>query len=211
MSDTLAHTRTNDWMATYTGKKFSPLVPVVADIDIRDIAHSLSLICRYGGHIDRFYSVAEHCVLMSRVVEPHAALYALLHDATEAYVGDMVRPLKRSMAQYRMVEEGVWKAIVRRFALPSPTVSHQVTDADNAILLNERDTLMPRAPRPWHQDGRYKPLDIVIEGWSPKEAEAKYLTAFQDLYRVPEHLEPWQDAVHPLLADLDVASEATHA
>jgi hypothetical protein len=88
--------RRGDWMQTFTGRAFYPLDPRPEDIDPVDIAHALSLICRYGGHSSRFYSVAEHCVLMSHAVAPEHALWALLHDATEAYLGDMIRPLKRS-------------------------------------------------------------------------------------------------------------------
>src|SRR5689334_2642685 len=106
-----------DWMQTFTGRRFYPLSPRPGEIDPADIAHALSLLCRYGGHVDRFYSVAEHCVLMSQAVAPEDALAALLHDATEAYVVDVPRPLKRQLAGYREIEEQVWFAIAYRFRL----------------------------------------------------------------------------------------------
>ena len=108
-----------DWMQTYTGVRFYPMDPRPEELDIRDIAHALSLICRYGGHVDRFYSVAEHCVLMSQCVPEEHALWALLHDASEAYVGDMVRPLKRQLPEYEAAEGRVIAAIVERVGLPS--------------------------------------------------------------------------------------------
>src|SRR5690242_11754504 len=88
--------RRGDWMQTYTGRRFWPLDPRVDDIDIGDIAHHLSLVCRFAGACREFYSVAQHCVGVSYVCDPKDALWGLLHDAAEAYVGDMVRPLKRS-------------------------------------------------------------------------------------------------------------------
>jgi hypothetical protein len=106
-----------DWMQTYTGRAFWPLAPQADDIDPADIAHALSMLCRYGGHVERFYSVAEHCVLMSYAVPPGYALWALLHDATEAYMGDMVRPLKRSMPEYQAAEARLSAVICDRFGL----------------------------------------------------------------------------------------------
>src|SRR5438093_1391342 len=106
-----------DWMQTYSGAKFYPMHPRAEDVDPIDIAHSLSLLCRYNGHLDRFYSVGEHCVLMSQAVGPENALWALLHDATEAYVGDMVRPLKLQQPSFVEAEDRVMAAICERFGL----------------------------------------------------------------------------------------------
>ncbi|MDI1288693.1 MAG: hypothetical protein PSX37_01920 [bacterium] len=97
--------RIGDWMNTFTGQKFYPLDPRADEVHAPDIAKALSQICRYGGHTSQHYSVAEHCVLMSLAVAPEHALFALLHDATEAYVGDMVRPLKQALPEYRAIED----------------------------------------------------------------------------------------------------------
>jgi hypothetical protein len=174
-----------DWMQTYTGRKFYPLAPRPEDIHPRDIAHALSLLCRYNGHVDRFYSVAEHCVLMSRAVAPEHALAALLHDATEAYVGDMIRPLKQSMPDYVRAEDLVMVQIARRFALPLHTLGYsmptEVKDADNRILLTERAALMSAvAPGRWGVDG-LEPLDVTIHGWEPIDAECQYLARLSEL------------------------------
>lgn len=171
------------WMQTYTGKQFFPLTPLPEDIDPLDIAHSLALQCRYNGHVDRFYSVAEHCVLMSESVPPAHALWALLHDAAEAYIGDMVRPLKIHMAEFRAVEDGILRAIVERFELSPATMPTTVKAADNRILLTERDALMTRhaPPGSWSVDG-LKPLPVRITGWDPAYAQMRYTERLHELW-----------------------------
>lgn len=161
-----------DWMQLYSGKRFYPMDPRPEDIDPRDIAHALSLLCRYGGHIHRFYSVAEHCVLMSRIVAPEHALAALLHDATEAYVVDVPRPLKRYLADYQAVEATVWAAVCDHFGLDTE-LPPEVKDADTRILLNETALLMP-GTADWAVAMGVEPLDVIVTGWEPYLAEAEY-------------------------------------
>lgn len=172
-----------DWMQTYTGGRFYPIDPRPEDIDPADIAHALSLLCRYGGHVDRFYSVAEHCVLMSRAVAPENALAALLHDATEAYVVDVPRPLKRYLRDYGPIEDLAWYAISARFGV-SVVIPSEVHAADSRILLTERAALMPRAGR-WSQDDIYEPLPVQIYGWMPDVAEKRYLSRLAELEAQP--------------------------
>jgi hypothetical protein len=169
-----------DWMQTYTGRQFWPMDPNPTDVDPLDIAHALSLLCRYNGHVDRFYSVAEHCVLMSHAVPAEDALWALLHDATEAYVGDMIRPLKHSMPDYRAAEDRVMFVIAHRFGLTSTTMPDSVKDADNRILLTERDRLMDRHGPKWDVDG-LEPLPVEVQGWDPMWAEARYIDRLLEL------------------------------
>jgi hypothetical protein len=174
-------TRRGDWMQTFTGRAFYPLDPRPSEIDPLDIAHALSLICRFGGHVDRFYSVAEHCVLMSYAVAPEHALWALLHDATEAYVGDMVRPLKRSMPAYCEAEDRLMQVICDRFGIGHECPA-EVKAADNRILLDERFAVLGPHPKPWHQDlERLQPLGVRIEGWHPRQAEDRYLIRLDQL------------------------------
>lgn len=179
-----------DWMQTFTGKRFYPLDPRPEDIDPRDIAHALSLLCRYNGHIDRFYSVAEHCILMSYAMPTaELALEALLHDGSEAYCGDMVRPLKHTpeMTAYRVAEDRVMNALAIRFGLPVDEngVHHkspEVKDADTRILLTERTALMSnhKPSDRWSVDGM-EALDVPIHGWNPAEAERAYLARLSKL------------------------------
>ena len=179
MNEDRARIERGDWMQTYSGGRFYPLDPQPGEIDRGDIAHALSLLCRYGGHVDRFYSVAEHCVLMSQFVEPEHALATLLHDATEAFVVDVPRPLKRVLRDYGAIEAAVWNAICQKFRIAAD-LPESVKDADNRILLTERTALMPRAER-WSQDDEYSPLPVTIQCWSPSVAERAYAARLSEL------------------------------
>lgn len=131
-----------DWMQTYTGARFYPLEPDAELIRIADIAHALSNICRFGGHSARFYSVAEHSVLLSREFFAgwHYKLVALLHDAAEAYLGDVPRPLKYlpEYAFYREAEDRLQAMILDKFCkFDWRSVITTVNDADSDILAHE--------------------------------------------------------------------------
>lgn len=170
--------RIGNWMQTYRGGQFWPLDLRPEDVFIEDIAHSLSMICRYGGHCERFYSVAEHSVLVSRVVPPELALIGLLHDATEAYVGDVIRPLKPALSGYAQIEHQVWLAVASRFGLPG-SMPNEIKAADNAVLLAEQLVLMKDAPAPWCVGG--EPAKVEVRGLVPGEAESEFLDRFAEL------------------------------
>jgi uncharacterized protein len=177
-------TRVGSWMQTFTGRTFYPLAPRSEDIDPIDIAHALGLLCRYGGHVKRFYSVAEHCVLLSHVVKPENALHALLHDATEAYVGDMVRPLKQSMPNFQAIEYGVWIAIADFFEIDRQ-IPDEVMEADTRILLNEREVLMCTPPEPWsmeHMEPVTFPGNMCIKGMLPESSTGLYWNRLKELW-----------------------------
>lgn len=176
-----------DWMQTYTGRRFYPTAPAADDVDIIDIAHALGMLCRYAGHVDRFYSVAEHCVLMSRAVPRALALEALLHDATEAYTVDVPRPLKVQLPDYQAAEARVAIAIAEHFGHQriegGQIVEHpDVKAADTRILLDERTALMAAysPSNRWGVDS-LTPLGVNVEGWMPAEAERRYLDRFFEL------------------------------
>lgn len=169
------------WMQTVSGKAFYPLNPRLDDIDIEDIAHALGLICRYGGHTRWFYSVAEHCVLMSYAVSLENRLWALLHDATEAYMSDLIRPLKRVMPTYVEHERNLMLAICAKYGLPFDEPA-EVKEADTRILRDERTILMSKPPQPWVIDEQDIPsLGVNPQGWTPHEAKMEYLSRFREL------------------------------
>ena len=169
-----------DWMQTFSGGKFYPLSPRVSEVVPADIAHALSLICRFGGHSQSFYSVAEHSILLSRSVSPENALWALLHDATEAYIGDMIRPLKYSMSEYRAAELVLMRVICERFGL-DPDFPLEVQEADNRILLDERYQVMGPSRHKWPTAKGLEPLGIDIHLWSPNRAEILFTQRLKEL------------------------------
>jgi 5'-deoxynucleotidase YfbR-like HD superfamily hydrolase len=126
--------RIGDWMQTFTGKRFWPLDPRANEIDIRDIAHSLSMTCRFGGHTRRFYSVAEHSCHVHDAGPVSCRAWGLLHDAPEFIVGDMARPLKRQLPDYKRVEDGIHRKVAERFGLPY-AIPPEVKNIDDRILV----------------------------------------------------------------------------
>ncbi|GEL48581.1 hypothetical protein CHO01_36970 [Cellulomonas hominis] len=183
----MPQTRTGDWMQTYTGRQFWPLDPRPEEVDPRDIAHALAYQCRYNGMTREHYSVAEHCLLMSWAVPVRDQLHALLHDATEAYIGDMIRPLKNHVPAFRDIEDVVWKAIAERFGI-SAQIPSSVHDADIRICLDERAALLSEPPAPWDTEA-LGTLGVDIGPLPAQEAERRYLDRLYSLL-VREDAEP---------------------
>jgi hypothetical protein len=167
--------RNGDWFQTYTGGEFYIIDPRPDEIKLRDIAHALSLQCRFNGHCKWFYSVAQHSVLVAQCCEKRHGLWGLLHDATEAYMGDMVRPLKISMSEYRVAEERLMKAVCERFNLSWP-MPPEVKKADEVLLATEARDIMAAPPKSWRL--REDPLDEPITPWGPEVAERVFLEEF---------------------------------
>lgn len=170
--------RVGNWMQTYTGRQFWPMDPRPGEINIDDIAHGLANACRYAGHCLKFYSVAEHSVIMSYIVPERLALTALLHDATEAYVVDVPRPLKPFLAGYKEIEHRVWLAIAARYGLPEDLPA-EIKEADNAMLLAEQKQIMAPPPADWCVPG--VAANVPINCWSPDVAERRFLQRFREL------------------------------
>jgi uncharacterized protein len=168
------------WIQTYSGRRFNPTNPNPGAIVIQDIAHSLSMQCRFTGHCHQFYSVAQHSVLVSHVCNFEDALWGLLHDASEAYLIDIPRPLKKSgyMGAYIEFEHQMQKAICKRFGLPEKEPP-SVKRADTVLLATEARDLM----QPLHPDWRQpvEPLPFKIEAWSPQQAKDNFLKRFSEL------------------------------
>lgn len=173
---------TNAKIQTFTGLMFDLFDPAPTSIVLEDIAHALSMICRYGGHSRHFYSVAEHSVLMAEHFEKKSqhglARVAALHDATEAYLGDIVRPLKTRLPEYQRAEERLQGMILTKFGLIA-VIPKSVKQADLSITNDERAALME--PRTWTIDP-YPALGVEIEGWPPAEAEGHWLNTFRRLF-----------------------------
>jgi hypothetical protein len=174
-------TRVSPVIETYTGVAFHPLDPRPADIRLEDVAHSLSLQCRFSGHCSHFYSVAEHSVRVSRACDLHVALWGLLHDSSEAYLVDLPSPLKDANvalgALYRRAEDRLLRAVAVRFGLPVE-IPHEVGGADLILLATEVRDLMVGGSL-WQS--LPTPLDEKIIPWSARAAEQAYLARFAEL------------------------------
>lgn len=164
---------------TYLGKSFDLSAPDADLIDPRDIAHALAHICRFGGHTSRFYSVAQHSCIVAELVPEEHKLAALLHDATEAYCGDMVRPLKMAMPTYCDIEERIWLAVCKRFWI-DPDLPSCVYDADMIALATERRDLMPHHPAAWDCLTGVEPMPGTIRPWSIQAAKDTYFRRLMD-------------------------------
>ena len=167
---------------TYTGLQFHILEPHPEEVNITDIAHALSMQCRFTGHTRFYYSVAQHSYLASFLVPPQFQLEALLHDASEAYIGDMSRPLKHFSECGRLyleIEAKIEAVIKKKFGLP-PTMSPEVKEADNSLLYAEKNALME--PCDWtHTWGKYEEIDATIQPWEPQYAETQFLRRYRQL------------------------------
>jgi hypothetical protein len=162
-----------------SGNWFDLLDPWNSVFSIADIAHALSNICRYSGQCSSFYSVAEHSLHVSNVVEEFQ-LEALLHDATEAFLGDITRPLKQLLPQYKEIEASVEDAIFARFGLDTSSKA-VVKAADLRVLAAEQSQVMPVGTDYWTASSGVEKADIRVEFLSPADARDRFMTKFTEL------------------------------
>jgi uncharacterized protein len=164
------------WIQTFSGKRFYPLDPRPEDVDIIDIAHALSMNCRFNGHVNHFYSVAQHCFIASFFCPDH--LWALMHDAAEAYLTDIPRPIKPSLTNYQEIEDTLLQTIAVRFGLPWP-VPESIKEIDNRMLVTERRDLMTLTDYDWGI--KAKPLPEVIIPLPITVVKQHFLHRFKEL------------------------------
>lgn len=198
METAAVYTASGAWIETFTGKKFHLLDPQPEEICIEDIAHALSMQCRYTGHVKKFLSVAEHsynvCNLLSGedLVGKSQQLAGLLHDASEAYITDLSRPIKVLTPvgpPYYEIEDRIMRVIANKFCFSWP-MSKEVKNADNLMLFAEKDQLMGNLS--WEddkssEDARMNTVredinNLRIACYSPTIAEKIFLKKFQELY-----------------------------
>lgn len=167
-------------IATYSGGWIDPLDPDPADINIQDIAHALAMQTRYTGHLRHFYSIAEHSVHVARIVPRDVALAALMHDAAEAYLGDLARPIKHSPGlgeAYQRCELRLEEAIAKKFGLHPPPMIASVKEADRDMNFIEAQWLLPHLGELLPSVPKSTPLP---ECWGPEKAEAIFLSCFAE-------------------------------
>ncbi len=165
---------------TFKGHYFNLLTPENSVIDIEDIAHSLARQCRFTGHTREFYSVASHSLWCSFLVDSRLALEALMHDAAEAYLGDVATPLKQLLPAYKVIEDQVERVVRMHFGLPHP-MSPAVKEIDALMLMTEKRDLLKVTTRDaelWHGP---EPFGSQIHSEPPEQAEKAFLKRYYDL------------------------------
>jgi len=178
---------------TYTGRMVDILAPQPDEILIEDIAHALANQCRFNSHTSRYYSVAQHSILVSDLAEEltenkQAALYALLHDAHEAYLGDVVRPVRGQLKNYDKLAATMQHAIdacsdiwidFRWSPLATEALDQLIKACDDIALATEARDLMPGGP--WVDQIDAQPMTRIISPVSPDIAKIMFLRRFDEL------------------------------
>lgn len=161
-----------------SGAWFDLLDPASSEFTIDDIAHGLAHTCRYAGQADGFYSVAEHSILVSEVALGHEYA-ALLHDAAEAFIGDVTRPLKQLLPEYKRLEKSIEEAIFARFGVDC--VHPDVKKADLEVLAAEQAQLMPEGTDAWATEAGVRAAPIRVERMTPEQAKLRFLERYRTL------------------------------
>ncbi|NUN06057.1 MAG: HD family phosphohydrolase [Bdellovibrio sp.] len=170
------------WVITYSGKRFNILDPNPADVKIEDIACALARQARFNGHTRFFYSVGQHSCLGAEISPTkEIALHMLFHDATEAYVGDLVSPVKALLPDFEVIESRIHWAISQAFNLeyPLPKVVKQI---DRRLLATEVRDLITKDLQSW-SIGEDEPFDFPIIPWPPEVTEARFLEIAKSLLK----------------------------
>lgn len=182
-------TREGDWIQTYTGKRFFILDPRAEDFDIRDVAHALAMKCRYNGHCDKFYSVAQHCVHVADECEkrypnrPSMARWGLMHDLAEAYLPDIPRPIKHmGVGILAKAETLIMACAATVFQLYPSVEPKEVKAVDSAMLATEAHQLMKEPPNDCQWFLPEPPVKLNIDPWYPWNAEEIFLSRYEQLF-----------------------------
>jgi uncharacterized protein len=164
-------------VSTRSGRRVALLNPSPSQIVIGDIAHGLAHQCRFNGQTSKFYSVAQHSVLVASILPRELRLAGLLHDASEAYLGDVVQPLKDLLPEYQAIEENFCKVLGMRFGV---NLQHNdaIRHADLVVLATERRDLMPMDMADWSSIAGITPMSRTIKPMTPEAASAQFMEMF---------------------------------
>jgi hypothetical protein len=177
----------SSWFQSASGRAIYIDRPDPAAVYIEDIAHSLARICRFGGHLEvEHYSVAQHSVGVSRACNPEHALLGLLHDSAEAFVGDMIRPLKKLLPAYKEIERGWELAIGERFGLGDQLANlpPDVKAADEVLLATERRDLLSDGPGHRRWTFNRPPLPARIFPMPVRVAQHLFIARYHEILAI---------------------------
>lgn len=166
-----------EYIQTHLGMKVHLPGCDPSEIRIGDIAHALSYAPRFAGHIDRFYSVAEHSINVAEIVPDEHKLQALLHDATEAYLCDIPTPFKRLLTNYKELEDDLWLAISTKFGVPFE-LHPEVKQADGIMLMTEKDALKKNSDPFSTEYEAFPRVKFKNRHWSHDDAELWFKKKF---------------------------------
>lgn len=172
-------------MNTYTGKKIDPMSMTADDVSIQDIAHALSLTCRGGGHVSYFFSVAQHSIncmkeAKARGWSERLQLACLLHDASEAYISDIIRPVKVHLSNYLEIEGKIMKVILERFGLDD------LNEEENAMWKQMDDEMMNFELKSFMKGEEYRTIDSLVS--VPDKAERPWREVEAEFIKYAEKL-----------------------
>ena len=165
------------YICTYLGNRFYPLEGLIDHVHLEDIAHGLAYQCRFNGQTSEFYSIAQHSLMVADIVSvhhPELRLAALLHDASEAYLGDVVKPLKALLPNYKQIELNVELIIAQTFGISDP-FNPLIKQADMVALATEKRDLMPHSAEDWSYLKGFVPLPESIATMAPDQAKRAFL------------------------------------
>lgn len=181
----MAAERIGDWIQTFSGIAAYPFDLRPEEVELEDIAHSLSHICRFNGHTVTFFSVAEHSVRVCDAASPRAKPFALFHDSAETFFCDLASPVKKSLEGYKEAENRALDVILGKFDIEADEkIREEVHIIDQRIRIDERNQLMRPPIHPWGKT-EIQPLGIKILPMSPDVAKRAFIATAQKL------LAPW--------------------
>lgn len=166
------------YVSTFLGNRFYLTNPHIDDVAIEDIAHGLAYQCRFNGQTRAFYSVAQHSLMVMALVPAELRFAALLHDAAEAYLGDMVKPLKNLFPEFSVIEARVMEIIGQRFDIDLSHLDPAIKHADLIALATEKRDLMPFSTESWAYLAGIDALPEVIQPLDPQSAKQAFMDAF---------------------------------
>ena len=169
------------YIETFSGKQIDFFDPKPDQIELTDIALGLSRLPRFSGQTHEFYSVAQHSLNVCDILPTKYKLQGLMHDAAEAYIGDMPTPFKRNIPEFVELEKRIWWAICQKFGL-SYELDPLVKRADSTMLVSERDVLKP-AVTDWGEYEDNLCVPVGNRNYDQQVVYGKFIQRFKELYK----------------------------